>query len=224
MRSMILAALLCVGAPAIAQDAPLIPASFEWPDAQPGAIPDLRINSDVHDARETARSATSRASEGRRAAAQEKRRAGLQGAFGIKPKRATTDDETEIAATRGTSNGATLGTVTYSTGATMTGAFGPDIGVYVAAPESPLRRFSGWVSGATGSAPAPCDGIFEWKNGDSFTGSITGSGSLSQGVYVEAGGNRRFVGVADLSESQFRPVRGYVEDGSGRLLAVVRRN
>jgi hypothetical protein len=31
-------------------------------------------------------------------------------------------------------------------------------------------------------------------------------------------------GVVDLGESQFRPVRGYVEDGSGRLLAVVRRN
>ena len=202
----------------------MIPATFEWPQAQPGVIADLRVADDVRDARETARQATTRASEGRRAAGQAKRRAGLQGAFGIRPQRATVDDDTEVALTRGTSEGAKLGSITYPTGATMTGAFGPDVGVYTGGPESPLRQFSGWVWGASTGTPRPIDGIFEWKNGDTFTGSITGDGSASQGVYVEAGGQRRFVGVIDLSQSEFRPVRGYLENGSSKLLAVVRRN
>lgn len=221
MRSIFVAALLCLGSVANAQDAPPIPVTFAWPEPAPGAIPDFRIADDVRDARETARQATSRASEGRRAAATAKRRAGLQGAFGVKPQRATVDDDTEVAMTRGTSAGAKLGAITYPTGATMTGALNDGVGVYTAAPESPLRQFSGWVFGAGSGNPRPIDGIFEWKNGDTFTGSMTGDASASTGVYVKAGGQIRFVGVIDFSQSEFRPVRGYLESSSGKLLAVV---
>lgn len=224
MRLIFYVTLLCLSSTAVAQDAPLIPTLFEWPERQSDVIGDLRIRDDVSDARESARQATTRASEGRRAVGQAKRRAGLQGSFGIKPERATLGGDTEVALTRGRSNGATLGTITYSTGAIMTGAFGPNVGVYFAEPESPLRQFSGWVWGAGSPTPRPMDGIFEWKNGDIFTGSITGDASASKGVYVKADGQFRFVGVIDLSQSQFRPIRGYLEGASGKLLAVVRQD
>ena len=161
MGSIFFAAMLCVGSTSVAQDAPLIQATFEWPEAQPGVIADLRVSNNVRDARETAREATLRASEGRRAAGQAKRRAGLRGAVGISPQRATVADDTEVALTRGTSEGSKLGSIAYSSGATMTGAFGPDVGVYKGGPDSPLRQFSGWVWGARTGAPRPIDGLFE---------------------------------------------------------------
>lgn len=222
MRSIVLGALLCVGTVAIAQDAPLIPITFEWPAPEPNVLPDLSVRDAVQGAIDSARDARTQASLARRLAAQAKRRAGLQGVFGINPNRATTDGETELAATRGTSGGAILGTVKYASGAEMTGSLSDNMGVYTGAPESPLLRFSGFVWGATESHPSPRTGIFEWKNGDTFVGSITGSGNLSQGVYIDANGGRRFIGTIDLSESQFRPVKGGMKDGSGKLLAIVR--
>lgn len=220
MRFMLIAVVLCLAVPVWAQDAPLIPATFEWPEAEPDAIPDLRVNDSVVRARETAREATTRASEGRRAAAATKRRAGLQSAFGVKPQRATIDDETEIAMTRGSP----LGSTAYPTGATLTGDLSAGLGVYRGYPESPLNQFSGWVFNAGSGSPRPIDGIFEWKNGDVFTGSMTGDGSTSAGVYVSGDGERRFVGIIDFSQSEFRPVRGYLENAKGKLLAVVKRD
>jgi hypothetical protein len=221
MRSMILAALLCVGTTAAAQNA--LAVRFEWPASQPDPIPDLRLTETVSGAREAARSANTRAEEARSAAAHAKRRAGVQGALGLKPKRATTDDDTTIALTRGSAGGPQLGSITYPSGATMVGAFGPDVGVYTAAPERRLRHFSGWVWGASTGKPNPRDGVFVWKNGDVFTGSITGDGSASEGLYEEAGGGRRFIGVIDLSGSEFRPVSGYLETRDGKLLAAIFR-
>lgn len=132
------------------------------------------------------------------------------------------DDDTVVSPTRGRSYGDVLGSITYSTGAVLTGAFGSDVGVYIGGPESPLNRFSGWVWGTSSPTPQPRDGVFEWNNGNSFAGSIIGDGSESRGVFTEAGAGRRFVGTIDLSQVDARPVRGQVESGSGELLAVVR--
>ena len=112
--------------------------------------------------------------------------------------------------------------MTYDSGARMTGEFGSNLGVYEAGPESPLLQFSGFVWGASSPNPHCSEGLFEWRNGDTFAGSIVGDGSSSEGIYTDATGERRFVGVVDLSESDFRPVRGYVLDKGGRLLATVR--
>lgn len=221
MRSMTFVIAACIGSAAIAQEAPLIPVEFEWPAAQTDAMPDLRIRDDVRAAEDAAREARSQATIARRVAAQEKRRAGVQGLVGLRPSRATTDGETVVDATRGTSTGAKLGTVTYAWGAKMTGSLGDGLGVYLAAIDSPLSRFSGFVWGATENRPFPTNGIFEWKNGDTFTGSFTGSGSGASGIYIDASGNRKFVGVIDMSQSEFRPIRGYLLDQSGKLLAVV---
>lgn len=220
MRIMLAIAILWAAGPAFAQDAPLIPATFEWPEAQPDAIPDLRVEESVRHARTSAREATTRASEGRRAAAATKRRIGLQGALGVKPQRATVDDETQMAVTRGSP----LGSITYPTGAILTGDLVAGLGTYQAYLESPLSRFSGWVFGAGSRSPRPIDGIYEWKSGDIFTGSMTGDASASTGVYVSADGQKRFVGVIDFSQTEFRPVRGYLETATGKLLAVVKRD
>ena len=72
--------------------------------------------------------------------------------------------------------------------------------------------------------PRPIDGIFEWKNGDVFTGSMTGDGSASAGVYIRADDQQRFVGIMDFSQSGFRPMRGYLESDTGKLLAVVKHD
>lgn len=221
MRPMIFVIAACIGSAAIGQEAPLIPVTFEWPAIQADAIPDLRVSQDVRSAEDAAREARSQATIARRIAGQEKRRAGVQGLFGVKPSRATTDGETIVDATRGTSAGAKLGTVTYAWGSKMTGSLSEGLGVYEASADSPLSRFSGFVLGATGSRPFPTDGIFEWKNGDTFTGSLTGSGIAASGVYVSANGDRKFVGVIDLNQSEFRPLRGHLFDRSGKLLAVV---
>lgn len=220
MRLILACVMFSVAATASAQEVPPIPATFEWPEPDSNAIPDLRIGDDIRSAREAAREATTRASDGRSAAAAAKRRASVQGVFGVEPQRATVDDETEVAVARGSS----LGTVSYPSGATLLGALDAGVGVYTAAPESPLSQFSGWVFGASTQAPRPLDGIFEWKNGDIFTGSITGDGSSSRGIYVKADRQVRFVGIVDLSEIEFRPVRGHLETTSGKLLAVVRRD
>ena len=224
MRSIIFASLFCVGAPACAQDAPPIPVEFQWPATEVGAIPDLREKEAVRRAIDVAREARSQALEARRIAFQEKARAGVQGRIGLHPSHATTDGETEITVTRGTSSGAKLGVVTYASGARMTGSLSENVGVYTGSPDSQLGRFSGFVWGATGSHPSPTTGIFEWKNGDTFVGSITGKGNHSEGIYTDADGGRKFVGTVDLSESEFRPVDGYLEDDSGQLLAVVVAN
>jgi hypothetical protein len=222
MRLMIVAATLFMGSAATAQEARLIPIVFEWPAVEVGAIPDLRLRSVVQDAKEAAREAKTRASEGRRLAARAKRREGIQSIFGIKPSRATSDDETQVSVARGRSHGMVLGGAVHASGGHFTGALGANEGVYIASADSPLYRFSGFVWGAATDNATPSEGIFEWKNGDTFTGSIVGDGSASRGIYIQHGGERKFVGIVDLSQTDFRPIQGYMESASGELLAVVR--
>jgi hypothetical protein len=221
MRAILLAALLGFGSTAIAAETPLVLSRFEWPASQPGTIADLRVENAVTQAEEMARRAETRAYEGRRAAAHARRREKVRGALGMQPHRATIDDDTEMAGTR-YGNGV-LGSISYPSGATMTGLFGEDVGAYTAGPDSALGRFSGWVWDAQTDHPSCTDGIFEWQSGDTFTGSVAGKGGDTYGVYLEAGGQRRFIGEIDMSETSWRPLRGYVLDAKGRLLAVVRR-
>lgn len=197
MRMIAAAALLMTVAPAGAQEHSSGPA-FEWPTARSGALADLRVRDDVTEAREAAGQAKTRAVEGRRAAAHAKRRAGVQGALGLTPKPAMVDDDTVVSPTRGRSYGDVLGSITYSTGAVLTGAFGSDVGVYIGGPESPLNRFSGWVWGASSPTPQPRDGVFEWKNGNSFAGSIIGDGRKPRRLH----GGRRGTSVRGNNRSE----------------------
>jgi hypothetical protein len=221
MRTILLAALFGFGSAAIAAEPSLVSPRFDWPASQPGAIADLRVKNAVTQAEESARRAETRAYEGRRAAAHARRRDKVRGVLGMRPHRAIIDDDTEMAGTR--YEDGVLGSISYPSGATMTGLFGEDLGAYTGGPESALDRFSGWVWGAQTDHPSCTDGIFEWKNGDTFTGSVTGKGGDIYGVYLEAGGQRRFIGELDMSEASWHPLRGYVLDAKGRLLAVVRR-
>lgn len=45
---------------------------------------------------------------------------------------------------------------------------------------------------------------------------------MSEGVCIDGLTGQRFVGVVDLSEAGFRPVRGYDQNASGKLVTVVR--
>lgn len=217
MRALIFAAALALtasGAGALAAaDSP----QFEWPTAEPGAIPDLRIAAAIKTARENARSATTRAEEGRRAAAQTHRHEALLGLVGAKPRSATIDDETVVTTAGINGRVGRFGTITYDSGATLTGLIADGTGVYRASPESRLAQFSGWVFGATRSSPQPMDGQFNFRNGDTFVGS-SGTG---YGVYTSANGETRFVGKVDFDNYPLRPVVGTLEDRQGHLLANV---
>tara|TARA_R110001606_G_scaffold178095_1_gene324669 strand:- start:1834 stop:2496 length:663 start_codon:yes stop_codon:yes gene_type:complete len=194
-------------------------AQFEWPATDESVIPDLRLNDVVQQAREEAREAEGRAKDGRLYAGQASRRGGLRSAVGLKAQSATIDDGTVITAIPYYGDtGPALGVIRYSGGASMTGIFGPDTGVYVAAPESTLEKFEGWVFGAATAEPRPLVGIFRLRNGDTFTGDQ----NSGLGVYVEAGNGRKFVGRTDFSFGAFRPSEGVVLDPRGRLLAVER--
>jgi hypothetical protein len=195
-------------------------AQFEWPAAQAGVIPDLRLNSVLSDAREQARDAEGRAHEGRLYAGQASRRDGARSFAGLKTQPVTIADGTVMVATPyAGQSGPALGVITYASGATMQGAFGgPNTGVFIPAPESMLAKFEGWAQFADSAHPQLAVGVFTFDNGDVFTGDWTSG----VGIYVEAGGARRFVGQMDPNNGAFRPVAGIVEDSRKQLLAVVR--
>ena len=194
---------------------------FVWPELNENTISDRRISAIVSDAKSAAKEAKNRSIEAKQFANQAKNRRWLQNSVGIKPVVAIIDDDTQITATRGSVDGVELGSITYATGAKMIGGFGPDLGIYTGRKEAPLLQFTGWVWGARSNAAVPIEGKFEWKNGDIFTGDITGDGSRGNGIYQKAGGEFRFVGIVDFSHQPFQPVAGIVENKSGRLYAVV---
>lgn len=120
----------------------------------------------------------------------------------------------------GDDGGAMFGELSWANGAKLTGVVNNGMGEYEPAPESSLRRFSGWVWGVTNPVPVPMRGEFEFRNGERFTGSYN-AGSNASGVYVSADGERRFVGEIDFEAGSYRPMRGQLEDRRGRVLAVV---
>lgn len=213
--AIVLAVMLC--APAFGETSPF--SHFEWPATDENAIPDLRLNDVVDQAEEEAREAERRAKDGRMYAGQASRRAGLRIAVGLKTRPATIDDGTVITAIPYYGEtGPPLGVVKYAEGAFMTGIFGPDTGVYSAAPESILEKFEGWVFGATKADPVPLVGIFRFRNGDTFTGNQ----NSGLGIYAEPGNGRKFVGKTDFGYGAFRPVEGVILDPRGELLAIIR--
>lgn len=206
---------LCACAPAHAQ----LFKQFEWPAVNANVIPDVRLRDVVHDAIEEAREAEGRARQASLFAGQASRRDGARSAVGLKTQPVTIAEGTVMTATSYHGRtGPALGVIAYANGATMRGAFGgPDAGTYTAAPESMLASFTGWVFGATTADPNPLEGLFTFRNGDTFTGDA----NSGLGVYVEAGGGRRFVGKADMRNGAFRPLEGNVVDRQGKLLATV---
>lgn len=195
---------------------------FEWPEAQPGAIPDLRLSPTISDARSEAREALSRARDAQRAVGQAHRREAIKGAVGLGAKSVTVDSGTIMTADEfppGNHN-YLLGTIAYPNGAAMEGAFGPDIGIFTPPDESSLERFRGWVYGARTATPVPMVGIFDFKSGESFSGSYN-TGSNASGIYSSSDGSRQFVGEIDFHGAIWTPVRGVLESKSGSVLAVV---
>lgn len=217
MRALIFVAALALGVSGASALAATEASQFVWPIVKPGAIPDLRIAAFIKTARENARSAATRAEEGRRAAAQTHRHEALLGLVGAKPHSATIDDETTVTTAGINGRLGRFGTINYDSGATMTGLIADGTGLYRASPESPLAQFSGWVFGATRSTPQPMDGQFNFRNGDTFMGS-SGTG---YGVYTSANEEIRFVGKIDFENYPLHPVIGAFEDRQGRLLANV---
>lgn len=213
--AIMLAVMLCT--PAFGE--PPLFSQFAWPATDENVIPDLRLNEVVDEAKEEAREAEGRAKDGRLYAGQASRRGGLRSAVGLKTSPATIVDGTVITATPYYGDtGPALGVIQYTGGAVMAGIFGPDTGVYTAAPDSILEKFEGWVFGATKADPVPLVGVFRFRNGDTFTGNQ----NSGLGVYVESGNGRKFVGRTDFGYGAFRPVEGVVLDTRGKLLAVVR--
>lgn len=212
------ALMATISSTAIAQ----IPISteFQWPEEDAAVIPDARLSDLIRRAREAEQNALGRARAGERIASEAKRRERLKGFFGNDSKPQTIDAGTIMTAfPYDTESGFMLGVVTYPSGATMTGIFGPDEGRYVAPPESTVREFLGWVFNARTSSPSPMEGVFSMKNGDTFIGTI---GADADGIYRSAGGERRFVGKFDASHGSIQPLAGIMEDKRGRLIAILR--
>lgn len=222
----ILLALLTVIAfavPAYGQVAAPTSVPFEWPTVQANAIPDQRLSRSVSEARAEARDAAGRARSGERAAAQAKRLQAVRSAVGTGAHPVTIGDETVMTANEidmGSGVKSAFGTVTYPTGASMVGEFGPDVGIYSPDRSAVLKSFRGWVWGAQTPSPVPMIGIFEFRNGDSFSGGH--SGRSARGIYSSADGQKRFVGEVDFNGGTYLPVNGILEDGQGKLLANVR--
>jgi hypothetical protein len=197
---------------------PLFDNAFAWPESDANAIPDARIADTVRTGREAATAALNRAATARRLSGPAKRLAGLKVAFGLNGKPTTVDDDTVATVNR---NGyGTFGTVKFPSGASFTGEVSQGEGRYTPSPESVLTAFTGWVFGVGTANPHPSEGVFEFKTGDSFTGTL--SGSQAHGIYMAADGSRRFVGTMIVDSASPRPVAGIVEDRNRRLLAVVR--
>ena len=198
---------------------PLIATSFEWPVPNPNVIPDLRVTQAVGLARDSARQATTIASEGRRFAAMSRRRNALRGVVGLGPHPVTVAAGTTMIATPANGeSGPLLGKITYPSGARFEGllSHGGARGVIDPSPESPLAAFSGDVGSASTPNPRPLSGIYSFRNDDTFTGG-------GYGIYESADGERRFIGWIDFSQTNIRPAEGIMEDRRGRLLAVVVR-
>jgi hypothetical protein len=195
---------------------------FEWPTVQANAIPDLRLSSTISDARSEAREAESRARDAQRATGQAHRREKLKGSVGLGAKPVTIDSGTTMTADEfppGNHN-YLLGTIKYPGGTVMEGAFGPDVGTFTPTEEFPLERFRGWVYGARTSTPIPMVGIFNFRGGDSFSGSYNTGGNAS-GIYSSTDSSMRFVGEIDFRGATWIPLRGVLENKDGRVLAVV---
>ncbi len=112
-----------------------------------------------------------------------------------------------------------LGKVSYANGASMTGLFGPDIGIYHPSLTSSIAEFAGWCYGATTSNPQPTDGEYHLRSGDTFVGYR--QANEFYGIYENADHTRRFIGAVMLNTASPRPVRGVMDDGHGHLLATV---
>lgn len=207
MRTLILAVVLALGlaTPAAAQ--------FEWPVSDPTRIPDVRIAPYVDAARDDAREAGQRAREGEAAAGQARRLVGLRSAVGRGPKPITVADSVVRSAVE--YDGFLKGSLTWETGAVFTGDLSGMTGVSEPEPESALSAFSGTMYGAW-----PMTGVFTFRNGDEFRGRYN-AGSNASGIFTEAGSQRRFIGIIDFEAGGYRPLRGYVVDRRGQLLAVV---
>lgn len=224
MRVFVMAmAALCLGSAGVYADSG-VPAGFEWPATQAGAVPDLRLSDVLRDARSEAREAQGRSREAQQAAGQARRRAALRGFVGLGMQPVTVDSGTVMRAVPYHWNdGPMLGEISYATGATMTGVFGPNLGVFISAPESPVAEFRGWVQSAASAHPYAMVGVFHYRNGERFSGCYC-AGNNARGVYQAADGQRRFVGMVDFTGENPRPLQGIVEDRQGRLLAVVLGN
>lgn len=195
---------------------------FEWPKAQADSIPDLRLSPIISSARSEAREAAARSRDAQRTTGQAHRRKAIKGAVGLDAKPVTIDSGTTMTADEFPSGNQRylLGTITYPSGAIMEGAFGPDIGTFTPSSESPLSRFRGWVYGAGTSAPVPMVGIFDFKNGEKFSGSYN-TGRNARGIYYSSDGSMQFVGEIDFHGATWVPLRGVLESRSGNVLAVV---
>lgn len=215
MRAVVVAAVIVLASPAAAQSS-LYPTQFAWPATDPQAIPDARLGDIISEARREADESAGQASEGRAAAGQARRLVAVRSAIGRAPQRVIVGDGVVMAAVPyGDAGGEMFGTLAYSSGAAFTGSVNSSIGEYSGAPESSISRFRGWVY-----ANEPMTGVFEFKNGETFTGSIL-AGSNASGIYVSADGDHRFVGIVDFTGGAFRPVRGQVEDRRHHVLAVI---
>ncbi len=212
-----LSALLMVGAPCAAQTAE----NFEWPEANVNVLPDARLSTVVEDAKQAERQGADRAWEARKASMQAKVRTSLRGAIGLggKPTIIAAGTVMKAVPYNGES-GPMLGSISYANGASMTGVFGPDVGIYHASFTSSIAEFAGWCYGATTSNPQPTDGEYHLRSGDTFVGSR--HADEYEGVYESADHSRKFVGTMLLNTALPRPVQGIMQDGRGRLLSVVR--
>lgn len=209
-------ALAVLATPCAAQTAD----RFEWPDANPNVLPDARLGEVVESAKEAARQGADRAWEARKVALQARVKRSLRGAVGLGGKPTIIAAGTVMTAVPFNGEGGVrVGTVTYPSGASMTGAFGPDLGIYDASFTSSIAEFAGWCFGARTSSPDPMDGEYRFRSGDTFVG--TRSADTYEGVYESADHTRKFVGTMLLNTASPRPVRGIMKDGHGHLLMTV---
>ena len=219
MRALTMALVLALGSGSASSAPMLFTQQFEWPAPQADALLNVRLTEVIRSAEETAREAETTARNGNAAAAHAERRAALRHLVGKSEHPIIIAAGTVISGSpEDGENGPILGTVNYPNDATMTGAFGPDIGVFKR-PGALIANFSGWVYGATSANPAPLRGVFTFRNGESFTGEA--KASFPEGIYSSADGERLFIGIINLDNASFRPVRGVMTDRHGRLLAVV---
>lgn len=209
MRALILVCALAASFPVPAF------AQFAWPDADTGSLTDAGLTSDIQIARGDAQAAEREARIGDASAGQARRTIALRSALGRGPEPERVSDGLTRLFVR--DEGVMLGTLTWESGVRFTGDLSEMFGVYEPEPDSQLLRFSGWLQRAR-----PMTGVFEFRNGDEFRGQYN-LGSNASGTYTEAGGERHFIGLIDLSAGVYRPLRGFVEDRRGRVLAVVRQ-
>lgn len=200
---------------------PLFNEQFEWPGTNPTVIPDLRIANVVAEGRKDARDGATEGLVADRNAGMARRVTAVRKTIGRGPKPMMIAGGTVMnAVPLDGETGPMIGTITYPTGDEMIGNFGDNRGVFTASPESWVADFHGWVQFAASGKPSPQEGVFNFKNGESFTGSYL-AGSNASGVYSSTDGEKRFVGVIDMSQVPVRPVHGVLEDRRGKLLAVV---